>query len=51
VEAEKSFLSGMHLEGFTQRDSYHYSENYDSATIRLSVRVETGIGGFRITWA
>jgi hypothetical protein len=51
VEAEKNFLSGLHLEGFTQRDTYHYSENYDSAPVRVSVRVETGIGGLRITWS
>jgi hypothetical protein len=50
VDAEKHFLSGVHLEGFTQRDSYYYSENYDRASIRVSVRVETGVGGLRITW-
>jgi hypothetical protein len=50
VEAEKHFLSGLHLEGFTQRDGFYYSENYDSAKRRVSVRVETGVGGFRITW-
>jgi len=51
VEAERNFLSGLHLEGFTRRDDYHYSENYDSAPVRVSVRVETGIGGLRITWS
>ena len=50
VEAEKHFLSGLHLEGFTHRDNYYYSENYDKAKYRVSVRVETGVGGFRITW-
>lgn len=50
VEAEKHFLSGLHLDGFFTRDSYHYSENYDRAKIRVSVRVATGVGGFRITW-
>ncbi len=50
VEAEKHFLSGLHLEGFNERDSSYYSQNYDSAPIRVSVRVETGIGGLRITW-
>jgi len=50
VEAEKHFLSGLHLDGFSQRDSYYYSTNYDNAKIRLSVRVVTGVGGFRITW-
>jgi hypothetical protein len=50
VEAEKHFLSGVHLEGFSQRDSYYYSANYDNATIRVSIRVATGIGGFKITW-
>ena len=29
VEAEKNFLSGLHLEGFNKQDSYYYSENYD----------------------
>lgn len=50
VEAEKHFLSGLHLDGFTKRDSYYYSDNYDNAKIRLSVRVVTGVGGFRIAW-
>lgn len=50
VEAEKNLLSGLHLEGFTQRGSHYYSSNYDSASVRISVRVETGIGGLRITW-
>jgi len=50
VEAEKHFLSGLHLDGFSKRDSYYYSENLDKAKIRLSVRVATGVGGFRITW-
>ena len=50
VESEKSFLSGVQLEGFNQRDSIHYSSNYDTAKIRVSVRIETGIGGLKITW-
>jgi hypothetical protein len=50
VEAEKHFLSGLHLDNFNKRDSYYYSEGYDRAKIRVSVRVTTGVGGFRITW-
>jgi hypothetical protein len=50
VEAEKHFLSGLHLDGFNQRDSYYYSENYDRAKVRVAVRVATGVGGFRISW-
>lgn len=50
VEAEKHFLSGFHLEGFNQRDSFYYSESYDRAKVRVSVRVATGVGGFRISW-
>jgi hypothetical protein len=50
VEAEKHFLSGFHLDGFNQRDSYYYSESYDRAKVRVSVRVATGVGGFRISW-
>jgi hypothetical protein len=50
VEAEKHFLSGLHLDGFNKRDSYYYSESYDHAKVRVSVRVTTGVGGFRITW-
>ena len=50
VEAEKHFLSGVHLEGFSFRDSYYYSENYDKAAIKVSVQVETGVGGLRISW-
>ncbi len=50
VEAERHFLSGVHLEGFNQRDSYYYSENYDKAAIKVSVRVEAGVGGLKISW-
>jgi len=50
VDAEKHFLSGFHLEGFEKQESGYYSENYNKAKIRVSVRVQTGIGGFKITW-
>jgi len=50
VEAEKHFLSGLHLEGFHQRDSVYFSENYESASIRATIRVVAGVGGFNITW-
>jgi hypothetical protein len=50
VEGQKNFLSGFHLDGFTMRDSYYYSEGYDEAKIRVFVRVVTGVGGFKITW-
>jgi hypothetical protein len=50
VEAEKNFMSGLHLEGFNQHDSYYYSENYDRSSIRISVHVATGIGGLKVTW-
>lgn len=51
VEATRHFLSGLHLDGFTQRDNAYYSSNYDNASIRVFVRVVTGVGGFRISWA
>jgi hypothetical protein len=50
VESAKNFLSGLHLEGFSQRDSFFYSANYDKATTRVSIYVATGVGGLRITW-
>lgn len=50
VEGQKNFLSGFHLDDFTMRDSYYYSQGYDEAKIRLSIRVVTGVGGFKITW-
>jgi hypothetical protein len=50
MEAEKHFLSGLQLEGFNQKDSVYYSENYDSASIKVSMHVTTGIGGLKITW-
>jgi hypothetical protein len=50
VDSPKNFLSGIHLEGFSKQDSYYYSENYERAPIRVSVRVTTGIGGLRINW-
>jgi hypothetical protein len=50
VNAEKHFLSGLHLDGFSKRNSRYYSENYDTAKIRVTIKVSTGIGGFRINW-
>ena len=50
VNAEKHFLSGLHLDGFSKRNSRYYSENYDKAKIRVTIKVSTGIGGFRINW-
>ncbi len=50
VEAEKHFLSGLHLDGFNKRDDYYYSDNYDKAKTRITLRVATGVGGFKISW-
>jgi hypothetical protein len=50
VDAEKHFLSGFHLEGFNKRDVYYYSDNYDRMKTRVTLRVATGVGGFKITW-
>jgi hypothetical protein len=50
VGTSKHFLSGVHLEGFTQKDSDYYSDNYDSAAVKVFLQVDTGIGGFKITW-
>ncbi len=50
VEGQKNFLSGFHLDGFTMRDSFYYSDGYDGAKIRVFVHVVTGVGGFKISW-
>lgn len=50
VEAEQHFLSGLHLEGFQKRDDAHYSENYDQAQHKVTIKVTTGVGGMRLTW-
>jgi hypothetical protein len=50
VEAEKHFLSSLQLEGFSRRNASYYSDNYDRAAIRVSIRVATGVGGLKITW-
>ncbi len=50
VDAEKHFLSGLHLDAFNKRDSYYYSDNYDKVKTHITVRVATGVGGFKITW-
>jgi len=50
VEAEKHFLSGLHLDGFNKRDAYYYSDNYDKAKTRVTLRVATGVGGLKISW-
>ena len=51
ITAEKHFLSGLQLDGFRREgnDDY-YSENYDKATVHVTVVVQTGIGGFKVTW-
>lgn len=50
VDSQKNPLSGRHLDGFVKREAGYYSENYDKARVRVSVRVATGIGGFRVSW-
>ncbi len=50
VEAEKHLFGGLHLDGFTKRDFYYYSNNYDQTKVHLNVRVTTGVGGFSINW-
>ncbi|MBP1608546.1 MAG: hypothetical protein H6Q04_781 [Acidobacteria bacterium] len=50
VEAPKSFLSGLHLDGFDKVDNLYYSDNYDAAKIRIFIRIATGIGECRISW-
>lgn len=50
VEDVKHFLGGVQLEGFSHRDDFSYSNNYDSAAIRITVRAATGVGGLKITW-
>jgi hypothetical protein len=50
IDADRHFLSGVHLDGFTKRGSLYYSEKYDESTFRVNVKVSTGIGGFRLTW-
>ena len=50
LDAEKHFLNGVQLERFQQRDTYYYSDNYEKATIKVSVRVVAGIGGLKVTW-
>jgi hypothetical protein len=51
ITAEKHFLSGLQLDGFRREgnDGY-YSENYDRSTVHITVVVQTGIGGFKVTW-
>lgn len=52
VTAEKHFLSGLQLDSFRREGSSneYYSENYNQAKIRIKISVQTGIGGFRISW-
>ncbi len=50
VEAEKHFLSGLHLDGFNKHDNYYYSDNYDKAKVRVTMHVATGVGGFKVSW-
>jgi hypothetical protein len=49
VDSEKIFLSGVHLKGVLQRDSYYYSDSYDRAMMKVSIRVATGIGGLKVS--
>lgn len=50
VESTENFLSGLHLEGFNKKDSYHYSDNYEKADIKLFIHITSGVGGLRISW-
>lgn len=50
VEAARNFLSGIQLEGFSLKDGAWYSENYDRAAVKVTVKAATGVGGLKITW-
>jgi hypothetical protein len=50
VNSEKKFLSGLHLESFQQRGSTYFSDNFDSALIRLLFELHTGIGSVSVKW-
>jgi hypothetical protein len=50
VNAEKKFLSGLHLESFTQYGASYYSQNYETAKQRLRLHLHTGIGSIRVKW-
>jgi hypothetical protein len=50
IDVEKNLLSALQLEGFTQQGAVYYSDNYDKAAFKASIKVATGVGGFKITW-
>lgn len=50
VDSAKRFLSGLHLESFSQRGGSYYSDNYESAKHRVRFRLVTGIGSIRVRW-
>ncbi|MEJ2245069.1 MAG: LiaF-related protein [Acidobacteriota bacterium] len=50
LETEKYFFREDQLEGFIQRGIDYYSENYESAPVKVFMRVATHIGGLKITW-
>jgi hypothetical protein len=51
VRAEKHFLSGLQLDGFTRESGGdYYSERYNEKKVRVTIVVQNGIGGFSISW-
>jgi len=50
LETEKHLFREYQLEGFIQKGIDYYSENYESAPVKVFMRVATHIGGLKITW-
>jgi hypothetical protein len=50
LETAKHLFSEDQLEGFIQKGIDYYSENYESALVKVFIRVSTHIGGLKITW-
>jgi hypothetical protein len=50
LETEKHFFHKDQLEGFIQKGIDYYNENYESAPVKVFMRVATHIGRLKITW-
>ncbi|MEP0828659.1 MAG: hypothetical protein HRF51_09070 [bacterium] len=54
IEAEDNFLSKVKFRnaaGLRIRDGYYKSEDFDSATARLDLRIDVGLGSVEIVWS
>jgi hypothetical protein len=47
---KQGFLAGFDSEGLVKRGDVYFSENWEAANRRLTVRLQAALGSIRVVW-